>query len=165
MKFTLLSFRKWCSCFLIARLQKCVWTISVNLLPYEILGIVRSVGSKSQSSATFSYPISSKYGSCKHCCSKFLCHKKILPSQEETIWEQQHTWDDNLGKTRYLLLLMTSFIVIIGISAILKLATARLTFSLKMRSVSISRGTLNFFWMFSVCGEFSWTNLKPKIQH
>jgi len=50
---------------------------------------------------------------------------------------------------------MTSFIVIIGISAILKLATARSTFSLKRRRVSISRGTLNFFWMFSVCGEFS----------
>jgi hypothetical protein len=58
---------------------------------------------------------------------------------------------------------MTSFIVIIGISAILKLATARLTFSLKRRRVSISSGTLNFFWMLSVCGEFSCTNLKPKI--
>jgi hypothetical protein len=50
---------------------------------------------------------------------------------------------------------MMSFIVLIGISAILKLATERLTFSLKRRRVSISRGTLNFFFIFSVSGEFS----------
>lgn len=72
------------------------------------------------------------------------------------------TWEDNLGKTRYLLLSMTSCMVLMGISAILKLATERLTFSLKRRRVSISEGTLNLFRMFSVFGEFRWTNLKPK---
>jgi hypothetical protein len=42
-----------------------------------------------------------------------------------------------------------------GISAILKLDTERLIFSLKRRRVSISRGTLNFLWMFSVFAELS----------